>query len=43
MTGPGQWLGLYVGDVIGFGLLAVVSIATLYLALRKKRKAAKKR
>ena len=26
-----------VGDVIGFGYLAVVSVTTLYLALRRRR------
>jgi hypothetical protein len=31
-----QWFGVNIGDVIGFGILAVVSAATIYLATRKK-------
>ena len=31
-----QWFGVNIGDVVGFGILAVVSAATLLLARRKK-------
>jgi hypothetical protein len=36
-----QWFGVNIGGVIGFGLVALVSAAALYLATRKK--AAKRR